>query len=208
MKNRRGQRSVVSRTTEGDLERWYGEGGSQTATKQPAVTPHDDLRALMVDEICDLYDAERQLAKILPKMAQGADSMALRAVIENHANETDAQLRRLERAFELLHERPRGRHCAGIAGVIEEESEVLDQDFAGAVRDAAIIAGAQRAEHYEIGAYGTVIAWAKRLGEAEVAALLHETLEEEKSVDERLSALAESRINPDAASGNAGNSQR
>lgn len=154
----------------------------------------------MIEEIRDLYDAERQLVKALPKMAKGASSGELRSLIEAHLGETQEQVKRLERAFELLQEKPRGKHCAGIAGIIKEGSDLLEEDFDGAVLDAGIIAGAQRAEHYEMGAYGSVIAWAKQIGEGDIASLLEETLEEEKGADEKLSALAESSINQQAAS--------
>jgi len=158
------------------------------------------LRELMIEEIRDLYDAERQLVKALPKMAKGASSEELRSLIETHLGETQEQVKRLERAFEMLQEKPRGKHCAGIAGIIKEGSDLLAEDFDGAVLDAGIIAGAQRAEHYEMGAYGSVIAWAKQIGEGDIASLLEETLEEEKGADEKLSALAESSINQQAAS--------
>ena len=163
-------------------------------------TQQQTLRELMVDEIRDLYDAERQLVKALPKMAKGASSDQLRSLIEAHLEETQGQVKRLEKAFGLLDERPRGKHCDGIAGIIKEGSNLLEEDFDGAVLDAGIIAGARRAEHYEIGAYGSVIAWAKQIGEAEVASLLEETLEEEKNADKKLSALAESSVNKQAAS--------
>jgi ferritin-like metal-binding protein YciE len=164
------------------------------------ATQQQSLRELMVEEIRDLYDAERQLVKALPKMAKGASSDELRSLIETHLEETQEQVKRLERAFEMLDEKPRGKHCEGIAGIIKEGSDLLEEDFDGAVLDAGIIAGAQRAEHYEIGAYGSVIAWAKQMGEGEIASLLEETLEEEKGADEKLSALAESSINQQAAS--------
>jgi ferritin-like metal-binding protein YciE len=168
------------------------------ATTQAAQ--QQTLRELMIEEIRDLYDAERQLVKALPKMAKGATSDELRSLIEAHLEETQGQVTRLEQAFELLQEKPRGKHCAGIAGIIKEGSDLLEEDFDGAVLDAGIIAGAQRAEHYEMGAYGSVIAWAKQIGEGDVASLLEETLEEEKGADEKLSALAESSINQQAAS--------
>jgi ferritin-like metal-binding protein YciE len=157
------------------------------------------LRDLMIDEIRDLYDAERQLVKALPKMAKGATSEELRTLIETHLGETEEQVARLEKAFEMLGEKPRGKRCEGMAGIIEEGSNLLEEDFDGAVLDAGIIAGAQRAEHYEITAYGSVMAWAKQLGEDDIAELLSETLEEEKSADEKLSALAEGTINGEAA---------
>ena len=157
------------------------------------------LRDLMIDEIRDLYDAERQLTKALPKMAKAASSEELRMLIETHLGETEEQVKRLEKAFQLLGEKARGKRCDGMAGIIEEGSALLEEDFEGAVLDAGIIAGAQRAEHYEMGAYGSVMAWAKQLGENEVADLLAETLEEEKGADEKLSALAEQTINAQAA---------
>jgi ferritin-like metal-binding protein YciE len=171
------------------------------------ATQQHTLRELMIEEIRDLYDAERQLVKALPKMAKGASSEELRSLIEAHLEETQGQVKRLERAFEMLDERPRGKHCAGIAGIIKEGSDLLEEDFDGSILDAGIIAGAQRAEHYEMGAYGSVIAWAKQLGEGEVASLLEETLEEEKGADKKLSALAESSINQQAASANGGDEQ-
>jgi ferritin-like metal-binding protein YciE len=157
------------------------------------------LRTLMIEEIRDLYNAERQLTKALPKLAKAATSEELRTLLEAHLQETEAQIQRLDQVFEHLNERPRGKHCAGIAGIIEEGSDLTQEDFDGAVLDAGIIAGAQRAEHYEIAAYGSVMAWAKTLGLKEVAEILEETLEEEKSADEKLTALAEASINSEAA---------
>jgi ferritin-like metal-binding protein YciE len=161
------------------------------------------LRDALVDEIRDLYNAEKQLTKALPKMAKAACSDELRAALESHLEETQGQVTRLERVFELLDEKPRGKHCAGIAGIIEEGAETLEDDLDGAVLDASIIAAGQRAEHYEIAAYGTVIAWAEALELSEVAEVLTETLDEEKAADEKLSALAEAGINEAATAGDA-----
>lgn len=160
-----------------------------------------NLRDALVDEIRDLYNAEKQLLKALPKMAKGASSDELRAAFEAHLGETEDQVTRLERVFELLDEKPRGKHCAGMAGIIEEGADTLSEDMEDAVKDAALIAGAQRAEHYEIAAYGTAIAWAEALGLSDVAEALTETLEEEKAADVKLSALAESGINEAATAG-------
>lgn len=157
------------------------------------------LRTLMLEEIRDIYDAEHQLVRALPKMAKGANSDELRDLIETHLGETEGQVKRLDQVFKLLDEQPRGKHCAGIAGIIKEGSDLLEDGFDGSVMDAGIIAGAQRAEHYEIGAYGSVIAWARQLGEEEVASLLHDNLDEEKNADEKLTALAETSINSEAA---------
>lgn len=160
-----------------------------------------NLRDALVEEIRDLYNAEKQLVKALPKMVKGASSDELRAAFEAHLEETEGQVTRLERVFELLDEKPRGKHCAGMAGIIEEGADTLSEDMEDAVKDAALIAGAQRAEHYEIAAYGTAIAWAEALGLSDVAEALTETLEEEKAADVKLSALAESGINEAATAG-------
>jgi ferritin-like metal-binding protein YciE len=161
----------------------------------------DNLREALVEEIKDLYNAEKQLVKALPKMAKGAESDELREAFESHLEETEGQVTRLERVFELLDEKPRGKHCAGMAGIVEEGSEKLQEDMEGSVLDAVLIASAQKVEHYEIGAYGTAIAWAEALGLNEVVTILNETLEEEKAADEKLSALAEAGINQAATQG-------
>jgi ferritin-like metal-binding protein YciE len=161
----------------------------------------NNLRDALVDEIKDLYNAEKQLTKALPKLAKGATSDELRDAFTSHLEETQGQIKRLERVFELLDEKPVGKHCAGIAGIIEEGNDTLKDGDPGAVLDACLIAGAQRAEHYEIGAYGTVIAWAEALELSEIAEILNETLAEEKAADEKLSAIAESGINEAATAG-------
>jgi ferritin-like metal-binding protein YciE len=161
----------------------------------------NNLREALVDEIRDLYNAEKQLTKALPKMAKGATSEELREAFESHLEETEGQVTRLERVFELLDEKARGKHCAGMAGIVEEGSEKLQEDAEDSVLDAMLIAAAQKVEHYEIGAYGTAIAWAEALGLTEVAEVLGETLAEEKAADEKLSALAESGINDAATAG-------
>ena len=160
-----------------------------------------NLRDALVDEIKDLYDAEKQLVKALPKMAKAATNGELRDAFESHLQETNGQVARLERVFGLLEEKPRGKHCAGMAGIVEEAGELLKEDMEEAVMDACIIKHAQSAEHYEIGSYGTAIAWAEALELTEVAELLEETLGEEKAADEKLSALAESGINDAATAG-------
>ncbi|HYB96230.1 MAG TPA: ferritin-like domain-containing protein [Vicinamibacterales bacterium] len=161
----------------------------------------NNLREALVDEIRDLYNAEKQLTKALPKMAKGATSEELREAFESHLEETEGQITRLERVFELLDEKPRGKHCAGMAGIVEEGSEKLQEDMEDSVLDACLIASAQKVEHYEIGAYGTAIAWAEALQLTEVAEVLQETLAEEKAADEKLTALAEAGINDAATAG-------
>jgi ferritin-like metal-binding protein YciE len=160
-----------------------------------------NLHELFVDEIRDLYNAEKQLIKALPKMAKNASADDLRMAIEAHLEETRGQVERLERVFELLDEKPRGKHCAGIAGIIEEASDLIEEEEEGAVLDAGLVAGAQRAEHYEMAAYGSVIAWANVMGHTDVAELLEETLEEEKAADAKLSKLAIHGINEAANAG-------
>ena len=127
------------------------------------------LRDSLIDEIKDLYNAEKQLTKALPKLAKNATNPELRDALESHLDETNEQISRLEQIFELLDEKPRGKHCAGMAGIIEEGNNMLEEDAEGAVLDASIIAAGQRAEHYEMAAYGTCVAWAnaRRLARAD-----------------------------------------
>lgn len=157
------------------------------------------LHDAFVDELRDTYDAEKQLTKALPKMAKAANSPDLREAIESHLEETRQQVERLEQVFESLDEKAKGKHCDGIAGIIEEGKSVMEEDFDEQTMDAALIAGAQRAEHYEMAAYGTLVAWAKAMGHREAARLLEQTLKEEKAADQKLNSLAEGGINDEAA---------
>ena len=163
------------------------------------------LHDAFIDELRDTYDAERQLTKALPKLAKAATSPQLREAFETHLEETQGQIERLEQVFETLDEKVRGKHCDGIAGIIEEGKSVMEEDFDDATMDACLIASGQRAEHYEMAAYGTLVAWARAMGHTDAADLLQETLNEEKAADEKLSALAEGGINQGAA--NAGSSE-
>ena len=155
------------------------------------------LKDLWIDELRDLYDAENRLVKALPKMAKASNSEELRTGFENHLEQTKGHVDRLEEIFDSLDEKPTGKQCPAMAGLVKEGSETMDEDFEGPVMDAALIASAQRVEHYEIAAYGCVSTWATLLGENEAAALLDKTLEEEKETDEKLSELAE-QINTEA----------
>src|SRR5690349_10766308 len=157
------------------------------------------LHDAFIDELRDTYDAEKQLTKALPKLAKAASSPELREAFESHLEETQGQIARLEQVFESLEEKARGKHCDGIAGIIDEGKAAMDEDFDEATMDACLIAAGQRAEHYEMAAYGTLVAWAKAMGHTEAADLLQETLDEEKAADEKLSALAEGGINQEAA---------
>ena len=160
-----------------------------------AISLHD----MFIDELRDAYDAEKQLTKALPKLARAAVSDQLREAFESHLTETQGHVTRLEQVFELLEEKPRGKHCDGIAGIIEEGKSVIEEGIDESAVDACLIAAGQRAEHYEIAAYGTLVAWARAMGHAEAADLLEETLEEEKAADEKLTSLAEGGINEQAA---------
>lgn len=157
------------------------------------------LHDAFVDELRDTYDAEKQLTKALPKMVKAANSPELRAAFEAHLEETQQQIERLEQVFASLDEKARGKHCDGMAGIVEEGKAVMEEDFDETTADACLIAAAQRVEHYEMAAYGTLVAWAKAMGHTEAADLLQETLDEEKAADEKLSSLAEGGINQDAA---------
>lgn len=157
------------------------------------------LHELLVDEIRDLYHAEKQLTKALPRMAKAATHQALRSAFASHLEETRGQITRLEEAFAALDEKVKAKPCAGMAGILEEGADMMKEDAEASVMDAGLIASAQRAEHYEIAAYGSCAAWAKLLGLDEVAALLEQNLAEEKATDQKLSALAESAINQAAA---------
>lgn len=159
------------------------------------------LHKLFIDELRDAYHAERQLVKALPRMAKAATSPALKAAFQDHLAETEEQVARLEQAFGLLDEPVKGKVCAGMQGILEEGSDLIKEEDKGTALDAGLIAGAQRAEHYEMAAYGSLMAWANAMGHDDVAELLSMTLEEEKAADQKLSALAEAGINEAAAEG-------
>lgn len=163
------------------------------------MTECGTLHDAFLDELRDAYDAEKQLLKALPKMAKAATAKQLRAAFQAHLEETKGQVDRLEQVFASLEEKIRGKHCDGIAGIIEEGKSVMDEPFDDATMDACLIASGQRAEHYEMAAYGTMIAWARAMGHTEAASLLQETLDEEKAADRKLSGLADDGINRQAA---------
>jgi len=159
------------------------------------------LHDVFLDELRDAYDAEKQLVKALPKMAKAAESTELRQAFVDHLEETNGHVTKLEQVFESLDEKVKGKHCDGIAGILEEGKSVMEEDFEGATMDAALIASAQRAEHYEMAAYGTLVAWAKGMGHTAAADLLQEILDEEKAADETLTKIAESGVNEQACAG-------
>src|SRR5215203_7386495 len=158
----------------------------------------ESLHDAFLDELRDAYDAEKQLIKALPKMAKAAESDELRTAFETHFEETQGHAQRLEQVFASLEEKARGKHCDGMAGIIEEGKAVMEEDFEDATMDACLIASAQRSEHYEMAAYGTLVAWAKAMGHGDAAGLLQQILDEEKAADEKLNELAEGGINQQA----------
>jgi len=172
----------------------------QTADKKEStMADAGTLHDAFLDELRDAYDAEKQLTKALPKLAKAATSPDLRAAFESHLEETRGHVDRLELVFESLDEKARGKHCDGIAGIIEEGKSVMDEDFDDVTMDACLIAAGQRAEHYEMAAYGTLVAWANGMGHTEAANLLQQILNEEKAADKKLTSLAEGGINQEAA---------
>jgi ferritin-like metal-binding protein YciE len=158
-------------------------------------TLHDGF----LDELRDTYDAERQLMKALDRLAKAASSPDLREAFETHLDETRGHVDRLERVFESVDAKPRRKHCEGIAGIIEEGTSIMQENFDEITMDACLIAAGRRAEHYEMAAYANLVGWAQAMGHAEAADLLQQTLDEEKAADEKLFGLAEAGINRDAA---------
>src|SRR4051812_20243738 len=148
------------------------------------------LQDLLVDQLKDLYSAENQLLKALPKMAKAATNPDLKAGFEEHLEQTRGQVERLQQACDELDVSPKGKKCAAMAGLIEEGAELMEEDFPPNLMDAALIAAAQKVEHYEIASYGTVRTWAEQLGEAKIVKLLQETLDEETETDQKLTELA------------------
>lgn len=161
----------------------------------------DSLEMLLTEELKDIYDAEKQLTKAIPKMIKAASSDELQNALEEHLEVTKQQVSRLERVFELLGKPAKTKPCAGMRGLVEEGKEVLEKDAEEPFHDAAIIGAAQKVEHYEIAAYGTVRAFAQMLGNDEVANLLEETLNEEKEADEKLTEVSESLLQAHAERG-------
>jgi ferritin-like metal-binding protein YciE len=161
----------------------------------------NSLQDLFIHELKDLYNAETQLTKALPKMARAATDPDLKQAFETHFAETEAQIERLEKIFEKLDENPKGKKCKAMEGLIEEGKELMAEDAEAAVMDAGLIAAAQKVEHYEIAGYGTVRTYAEMLGNREAARLLQQTLDEEGNTDKKLTALAMQCINVEAERG-------
>jgi ferritin-like metal-binding protein YciE len=157
----------------------------------------ETLRELFVEELRDMYDAEKQLTRALTKMAKAVESEQLREALTSHLGETEQQVTRLEQVFKSIGEAARGKKCDGMQGILEEGKKALEE-LDGALLDAAVIAGSQKVEHYEIASYGTLAYFAELLGEDKAKQLLGQSLNEEKAADQKLSAIAKSRVNCDA----------
>jgi ferritin-like metal-binding protein YciE len=166
---------------------------------------NESMRQLYLDELRDLYNAETQLVKALPKMAKASSNAELRQGFEEHLRQTSEHVSRLEQIFEMLDEKPAGKKCLGMEGLVKEGAETMKEDYEDDVMDSAIIGAAQRVEHYEIAGYGTVRAIAEFLGEKEHVTLLEQTIEEEKQTDEKLTQLAGEIYSP--AGGTAGENE-
>ena len=161
----------------------------------------ESLQDLLVDQLKDLYSAENQIIKALPKMAKAASSSELRDGFQEHLEQTKNHAKRLEQICEQLDVNPKGKKCKAAEGLIEEGKELIEEDAEPAVMDAGLICAAQKVEHYEMAAYGCARTWAEQLGLHDVAQLLRETLDEEKETNEKLTQIAESMVNQEAAAG-------
>jgi ferritin-like metal-binding protein YciE len=165
----------------------------------PTNSVPQTLEQLFLQELRDIYDGEKQLVRALPKLARNASDPQLKAGIEEHLEQTEQHVARIENVFEMLDAPAKGKKCLGIQGLLKEGEEATKGDLDSAVKDAALIASAQKVEHYEMATYGTLCAWAKLLGREDEGELLHQTLEEEKAADEKLSQVARAVVNPQAA---------
>ncbi|KQT45858.1 hypothetical protein ASG47_13000 [Devosia sp. Leaf420] len=157
------------------------------------------LDDLFLDTLKDIYYAERQILKALPKMAKAATSPELKAGFEQHHQETEGQVERLQQVFDILGKPARGKTCDAILGILEEGKEIMDEYKGATALDAGLVAAAQAVEHYEIARYGTLVTWAKQLGHNDIAQLLSETLKEEEATDKKLSQVALASVNQRAA---------
>ena len=159
----------------------------------------DSLKDLYIDELKDLYNAENQLLKALPKMAKKASAPELKRAFQEHLGQTEQQVNRLEKIFKGLGEKPTGKTCKAMKGLVEEGKEIIEEKGDGSVLDAALIGAAQKVEHYEIASYGTARTFASLLGEEEAVTALQRTLDEEAATDKKLTALAEGLVNVEAS---------
>jgi ferritin-like metal-binding protein YciE len=159
----------------------------------------DSLHALYIQELRDLYHAEKQILKALPKVIDATNAAELRTALSHHLEETKGHVTRLEQVFQLHNEEAKTKVCGGMKGILSEGEDILSHDESSAVRDAGIVAGCQKVEHYEIASYGSVCAWAEQMGHTKAAKILHETLEEEKHADRKLTEIGK-RLNVETVS--------
>jgi len=164
----------------------------------------DSLEKLFLEELKDIYNAEKQILRALPRMAKAAESPELQQAFTKHLKETEGQVQRLEKIFQQLGQSARGKTCKGMQGLIEEGKEVMEKEGEGPVIDAALVASAQKVEHYEIASYGCLRTYAQLLGQDQAVELLQQTLAEEEAADKKLTELGESGINDAAAAAGAG----
>lgn len=204
MRKRNTRNTSSSRSTIARPSRTRGQsrrGGQSSEYESEGQGQENELQELFLDELADIYNAEQQLTKALPKMAKAARNEELRQGFETHLQETEGQIARLEQVVEALGESMKRKTCKAMKGLIEEGSEMMQELKGSPALDAALIAAAQKVEHYEIASYGTLCAWAKQMGHNEALELLHETLEEERATDEKLTQLAENLANVEAEQG-------
>jgi ferritin-like metal-binding protein YciE len=169
-----------------------------TGRQKENQSSENDLHDLFLDELADMLHAEKQITKALPKLIKAAEADELRSALEEHLEETEEQITRIEKVFASLDEKPQAKPCKGMAGILEEGDEMAKEMKDTSALDAAIIASAQKVEHYEIASYGTLIAWAEQMGHDEASQLLNQILEEEKRADEKLTEVAENLANEKA----------
>jgi ferritin-like metal-binding protein YciE len=187
MKTRSGKTQTSSRST--------SKNGQEEFTSGRSEAGENHFHELFLEELSDVYSAEQQITKALPKMAKAAESEELRQAFEQHLQETEGQISRLDQVFASLGESKKRKTCKGMEGLIEEGSEMMEEQKGKPSVDAALIAAAQKVEHYEIATYGTLCAWAEHMGHTDALQLLKQTIEEEETTDERLTCLAESLAN-------------
>jgi ferritin-like metal-binding protein YciE len=196
----RGERDVAGNwNSSSTFEKERAAGTSRHKPENPEDASMKTMEELFHALLQDVYYAEKELTKALPKMAKNADDQQLKKAFTDHLKETEGQIERLEKAFEMIGKTPRGKKCDAIIGIVAEGKEVIEEVDDPQTLDAGLISAGQAAEHYEIARYGTLCAWAKLIGKPQVARLLHETLQEERHADELLTKIAEHSVNKHAA---------
>jgi ferritin-like metal-binding protein YciE len=196
MKKRSGKNQSSSRSGKTSTRR-----NQSAQSEESGGGMNNELHELFLEELADIYSAEQQLTKALPKMAKAAESEELRQAFEEHLEQTEEQISRLDQVFESLGEKMKRKTCKAMQGLIEEGTEVMQEQKGSPAIDAALIASAQKVEHYEIATYGTLCTWAEQMGHHDALDLLKQSIEEEETTDERLTELAESIANERAEQG-------